>query len=135
HDLGDGMPETEEYTTEHPHHGVAVELENGGMVVTLGDEEERNGIAVLDENREEVTRNEDCPEVHGESAAQGEAIAVGCEDGVLIYKDGEITKVDSPTEYGRIGNQSGSPESPIILGDYKQDEDAELERPTEVALV
>lgn len=135
HDLGDGMPETTEYTTEEPHHGVAVELENGGMLVTLGDEEERNGIAILDENREEVTRNENCPGVHGESAAQGEAIAVGCEDGVLIYRDGKITKVDSPTEYGRIGNQAGSPESPIVLGDYKKDEDAELERPTEIALV
>nr|WP_255375414.1 zinc metallochaperone AztD [Saccharomonospora sp. CUA-673] len=135
HDLGEGMPEVEEYTAEEPHHGVAVELENGGMVVTLGNEEEANGIAVLDENREEVLREEDCPGVHGESAAQGEAIAVGCEDGVLIYKDGEITKVDSPTEYGRIGNQAGSPESPIVLGDYKKDEDAELERPTEIALV
>ncbi|MBB3665301.1 hypothetical protein FB384_004254 [Prauserella sediminis] len=135
HDLGDGKPETKEYRTEEPHHGVAVELDNGGMLVTLGNEEERNGIAILDESRAEVTRNEDCPEVHGESAAQGGAIAVGCEDGVLIYRDGKITKVDSPTDYGRIGNQAGSPESPIVLGDYKQDEDAELERPEEIALV
>lgn len=135
HDLGDGKPETTDYKTEKPHHGVAVELENGGMLVTLGNEEERNGIAILDENRKEITRNENCPGVHGESAAQGGAIAVGCEDGVLIYRDGKITKVDSPTEYGRIGNQSGSPKSPILLGDYKKDEDAELERPTEISLV
>ncbi|MCP2238665.1 zinc metallochaperone AztD [Prauserella halophila] len=135
HDLGDGKPETKEYRTEEPHHGVAVELDNGGMLVTVGNEEERGGIAILDESRAEITRNEDCPGVHGESAAQGGAIAVGCEDGVLIYRDGKITKVDSPTEYGRIGNQAGSPESPIALGDYKQDADAELERPTQLSLV
>lgn len=39
---------------------------------------------------------------------------------MLIYRDGTITKVDSPTDYGRIGNQAGTDASPIVLGDYKQ---------------
>ncbi|MBB5907321.1 zinc metallochaperone AztD [Actinoalloteichus hymeniacidonis] len=134
-ELGDTLPETETYTTPEAHHGVAVELENGELVTTLGNEDERPGIVVLDENHEEIARNEDCPGVHGEATAQGEAVVIGCETGVLIYQDGEITKVDSPTDYGRIGNQAGTDASPITLGDYKQDEDAELERPTEVSLV
>jgi hypothetical protein len=134
-DLRNGEPETETYTAAHPHHGVAIELANGELVVTLGTEEERTGILVLDENREEIARNEDCPGVHGEATAEGEAVVIGCEDGVLIYRDGQITKVDSPTEYGRIGNQAGSDASPIVLGDYKQDPNAELERPEQVSLI
>jgi outer membrane protein assembly factor BamB len=133
--FGDGMPSGAEYTTPQPHHGVAVELANGELVTTLGDEEERPGIVVLDADRQEIARNEDCPGVHGEATAQGEAVVIGCETGVLIYKDGAITKVSSPTPYGRIGNQAGSDASPVTLGDYKQDEDAELERPTQISLV
>ncbi|RCV51345.1 zinc metallochaperone AztD [Marinitenerispora sediminis] len=134
-DLGDGLPETESHTTEHPHHGVALVLENGEMVVTLGDEESRPGIQVLDAERKEIARNEECPGVHGEATAMDEAVVVGCEDGVLLYTGGEITKVDSPDEYGRIGNQAGHEESPYVLGDYKTDPDAELERPERVTVV
>ena len=105
------------------------------MVQTLGKDEERPGIVVFDENGEEIARNEDCPGVHGEATAAGEAVVIGCETGVLIYSDGEITQLDSPTEYGRIGNQAGSEESVITLGDYKQDPDAELERPEQISLI
>ena len=133
--LGDGLPRTEQYTTPEAHHGVAVELANGELVTTIGDDDERPGIAVLDKERKEIARNEQCPGVHGEAAAQGEAVVVGCETGALVYKNGTITKVTSPDSYGRIGNQSGSDASPITLGDYKVDEQAELERPTKVALI
>jgi outer membrane protein assembly factor BamB len=134
--LGDGLPEDpERYTTEEAHHGVAVELGNGELLVTLGDEEERVGAAVLDADREEVARSEECPGVHGETVAADETIVIGCEDGILTYRDGEFTKVESPDDYGRIGNQAGSEESPVVLGDYKTDPDAELERPERVALV
>ncbi|MEU6644509.1 zinc metallochaperone AztD [Saccharomonospora sp. NPDC046836] len=135
HQLGAGTPETASYTTSEPHHGVAVELENGELLVTLGNEEERTGIMVLDAGRNEIVRNEQCPGVHGEATARGETVVIGCEDGVLVYRDGVITKIDSPTEYGRIGNQSGTDSSSIVLGDYKQDKDAELERPTQVSLI
>lgn len=117
-----------------PHHGVAVVLENGDLLHTLGDEDSRNGAVVFNAAGEEIARNEQCPGVHGESAALGDAIAVGCEDGVLIYKDGEFTKVQAPDSYGRIGNQSGSDISPVVLGDYKVDKDADLERPERVSL-
>ncbi|WP_019815354.1 zinc metallochaperone AztD [Saccharomonospora saliphila] len=135
HELGGGTPDTTSYTTAEPHHGVAVELDNGELLVTLGTEEERTGIRVLDAERNEIARNEECPGVHGEATARGGAVVVGCEDGVLVYRDGVIEKIDSPTEYGRIGNQAGTEASPIVLGDYKQDEDAELERPTRVSLI
>lgn len=134
-DLGDGLPEAETYTTEHPHHGVAVQTETGELVVTLGDEESRSGIQVLDADRNEIARSEECPGVHGESTAANEAIVVGCENGVLIYRDGAITKVDSPDEYGRIGNTRGHDDSPFILGDYKVDPEAELERPERVSII
>jgi hypothetical protein len=133
--FGTGTPSVREHTTPQPHHGVAVELANGELVTTIGNEEERPGIVVLDVQRREIARNEDCPGVHGEATAQGEAVVIGCETGALVYRGGVITKITSPTPYGRIGNQAGSDASPITLGDYKQDPDAELERPTAVSLI
>ncbi|MFC9624099.1 zinc metallochaperone AztD [Streptomyces sp. NPDC056930] len=133
--LGDTKPKAETYTSAAPHHGVAIQLADGTLVTTLGTEEKRVGIAVLDKERKEVTRSEECPGVHGEATAQGETVVIGCENGVLIYKDGAIKKVKSPTKYGRIGNQAGSDESPIVLGDYKKNKDAELERPEQVSLI
>ncbi|MFJ4108988.1 zinc metallochaperone AztD [Oerskovia enterophila] len=135
HDLADGDPETTTYTTPSPHHGVAVELESGDLLVTDGTEDSRSSVVVLDSGRHEVARTDACPGVHGEAVASDEAVVVGCEDGVVVYAGGELTKIASPDAYGRIGNQAGSDESPVVLGDYKSDPDAELERPTRVSLV
>ncbi|MEV6066469.1 zinc metallochaperone AztD [Nocardia sp. NPDC052001] len=134
-ELDHGQPEAEVYKTAAPHHGVAVELANGQLITTLGTEEKRTGIVVLDKERREIARNEDCPGVHGESTVAGEAVVIGCQTGALVYRDGVITKVTSPTPYGRIGNQAGSAASPIALGDYKQDKNAELERPQQISLI
>ncbi|MGW6271138.1 zinc metallochaperone AztD [Streptomyces sp. NPDC055060] len=135
-DLNGGKkPEGRTYASAEAHHGVAIELADGELLSTLGTEEKRTGALVLDKNNKEVTRNEKCPGVHGEAAARDEAIAVGCEDGVLIYQDGKFTKVDAPDAYGRIGNQAGSDASPVLLGDYKTDAEAELERPTRISLI
>ncbi|MCQ4198581.1 hypothetical protein M4J06_002700 [Streptomyces coelicoflavus] len=135
-DLGDGAePQTRTYTSAEPHHGVAIELADGALVTTLGTEEKRTGALVLDKNDKEIARAENCPGVHGEAAAEGEVVGLGCEDGVLLYKDGRFTKVDAPDEYARTGNQAGSDASPILLGDYKTDPEAELERPTRIALI
>ncbi|WP_222723002.1 zinc metallochaperone AztD [Actinomadura alba] len=129
------LPESSSHTAEHPHHGVAVVLKDGQMVLTLGTEDKRTGIQVLDAARKETARNEDCPGVHGESTVKDETVVIGCENGALVYKGGTITKVTSPDAYGRIGNQAGHEESPIVLGDYKTDPDAELERPKKVSLI
>ncbi|MFJ8652579.1 zinc metallochaperone AztD [Streptomyces rochei] len=135
-ELGDGAePRTRTYTSAEPHHGVAIELTDGELVTTLGTEEKRTGALVLDKNNKEIARAENCPGVHGEAAAKDEVVGLGCEDGVLLYKDGEFTKVDAPDDYARTGNQAGSDVSPILLGDYKTDPEAELERPTRIALI
>lgn len=135
-DLSSGKkPEGRTYASAEAHHGVAIELANGELLTTLGTEEKRTGALVLDKNDKEIARYEKCPGVHGEAAAKNEAIAVGCEDGILIYKDGKFSKIDAPDDYGRIGNQAGSDASPVLLGDYKTDAEAELERPTRVSLV
>jgi len=135
HDLADGDPKTTTYTTPAPHHGVAVELENGDLLVTDGTEDARSSVVVLDSARHEIARTDACPGVHGEAVASGEAVVLGCEDGVVVYAGGELTKVASADAYGRIGNQAGSEESAVVLGDYKTDPDAGLERPTRVSLV
>jgi hypothetical protein len=90
---------------------------------------------VLDEKNHEIDENTRCPGVHGEATAEDEAVVIGCTDGALVYRDDTITKVASPDDYGRIGNQAGSDVSPVVLGDYKVDEDAELERPTRISLI
>ncbi|SDS28975.1 zinc metallochaperone AztD [Jiangella sp. DSM 45060] len=134
-ELAEGAPRTEVVQADQPHHGVAVQLANDELLVTLGDETTRTGAKVLDADGAEIARNEECPGVHGEAVADDETIVVGCENGVLVYRDGAFTKIPSPDPYGRIGNQAGSDESAVVLGDYKGDPDAELERPERVSLI
>ena len=121
------------------HHGIAVLGDDGTYMVTIADDEgSRTGIAQVDADGHEIERHENCPGAHGaqETAA---GIFVGCSDGGVIYRDGEVTKVTSPDAYGRIGNQAGSAESEYLLGDYKSDADAadngNLERPEQVSII
>ncbi|MBD7918945.1 hypothetical protein H9657_11740 [Cellulomonas sp. Sa3CUA2] len=123
------------YTTPSAHHGVAVELHDGSLVVSEGTEDARTGVRALDADNAEIATTDACPGVHGESVAADDVVAIGCEDGVVLYRDGAFTKVQSPDAYGRIGNQAGSEASAVVLGDYKSDPDADLERPTRVSLV
>lgn len=134
HDLADGEPEVETTTLPEPHHGVAVEFDGGNLIHTVGDAETRDGIKVVTAAGNELASSNDCPGVHGEAFA-GDIAVFGCEDGALIVDGRTITKATSPDAYGRIGNQAGSEESPILLGDYKTDPEAELERPTRVSLI
>ncbi len=133
--LAGGKPEGRTYKTAQPHHGVAVELPDGTMIVTIGTEESRSGALALDKDGKEIARNEECPGVHGEAVAQGEVVALGCENGVLLFKEGKFVKVNSGREYSRIGNQAGSDASPVLLGDFKIEPDAELERPENFSLI
>ncbi|SDM86298.1 hypothetical protein SAMN05660642_03475 [Geodermatophilus siccatus] len=133
--VADGPDGARRLTTPSPHHGVAVALADGTLVVSEGTEDERTGIRVLDAAGEEIASSDGCPGVHGEAVAADDAVVIGCEDGALVHADGQIREVQSPDAYGRIGNQAGSEASPVVLGDYKTDPDAELERPTRVALV
>ncbi|MDV8001741.1 zinc metallochaperone AztD [Rhodococcus sp. IEGM 1408] len=118
----------------HAHHGVAVGGDDGHVVSTLGDTDSRTGLLVRDSVGAEVTRTDKCPGVHGEAAAR-DALVFGCEDGAVVYSGGRFSKLEAPDAYGRIGNQAGSPVSAVVLGDYKTDENAELERPERVSLM
>lgn len=120
--------------SEAAHHGIAVVGDSGEIVSTLGDADARVGLIARDRSGSELARLEDCPGVHGGTAADG-ALVFGCTDGAVTYAGGEFHKIDAPGPYGRIGNQAGSDVSPVVLGDYKVDEDADLERPDRVALI
>jgi hypothetical protein len=123
--------ETESAETEGEHHGVAVVLKDGSRFETL---EDRSGARFIDADGDEVARNEDCPGVHGEAAGPDGMIAVGCEDGVLVWDGDDFEKLDTGEEYSRIGNLFSAEDSTIFLGDYRTDEDGE-EPMTEIALV
>ncbi|MEJ6020585.1 hypothetical protein [Corynebacterium sp. H113] len=121
------------------HHGIAVLGEDGTYMVTIADQEgDRIGVAQVDAEGKELKRFEHCPGAHG-AAETSAGVFVGCADGGLVYRDGEVTKVKSPDPYGRIGNQASRPDSKYVLGDYKSDKVAadkdELERPTQVSII
>ncbi|QSR25188.1 hypothetical protein CFH99_06075 [Nocardioides aromaticivorans] len=133
-DLAEGEPELDTWQADEAHHGVAVQDGHGNLILTVGDEESRSGIRLITAAGNELASSDECPGVHGEAFA-GDIALFGCEDGVLVVDGREITKVDAPDAYGRIGNQAGHDTSRYVLGDYKVDADAELERPTRVSII
>ncbi len=124
--IGTGaLPASDTLTSEAAHHGVALELSDGTVLATLGTEEARTGVRLLDHDGTEIARNEQCPGVHGEGALKGEVVMFGCEDGVLLFDDGAFTKLDAPDEFGRTGNAYVTANSALAVGDYKSDPDQE----------
>ncbi|WP_235934435.1 zinc metallochaperone AztD [Paramicrobacterium chengjingii] len=122
------LPEVETHTADSPHHGVSIVLEDGTLVTTVGTEESRTGAVALhphDDHWHEAASSDECPGIHGEGTAAEEAVIFGCENGALLFKDGEFTKFTAPDEYGRMGNAFVSETSPIVVGDYTSDPDAE----------
>ncbi|MDO5634793.1 MAG: hypothetical protein Q4G34_07985, partial [Micrococcus sp.] len=139
----DLMPVTQDTTTTHPHHGVALELADGSLLTTQGTAEQRDTVQVLDRNSGEVrAETTDCPGVHGEAAAaprEGtDVVVLGCENGPVVYRDGAFHKVEVGEGYHRNGNLAGIASSPIVLSDRKiegKKPAGETERPTSVALI
>lgn len=124
--IGTGeLPEFDTLASAAAHHGVAIELSDGTTLSTIGTSESRAGVRHLAANGTELARNETCPGVHGEGVVQDEAVVFGCENGVLLFSDGAFTKLDAPDEFGRTGNAYVTDSSPIAVGDYKTDPDAE----------
>ncbi|MBF4600509.1 hypothetical protein ITJ55_06780 [Frigoribacterium sp. VKM Ac-1396] len=120
------LPTVETIEGVEAHHGVSVVLEDGTFLTTVGDSDGRTGIEVRDAGGAVVAQSDQCPGVHGEGTAADEAVVFGCEDGALVYHDGTITKLDSPSQpYGRMGNAYVSETSPLVVGDHKDDPDAE----------
>lgn len=129
------LPEAEVIEGIDAHHGVSVLLEDGTFLTTVGDASGRTGIRVLDDHGHEIAASDQCPGVHGEGTARNEAVVFGCENGALLYRDGEITKLTAPDEYGRSGNAYVSENSPLVIMDYKNDPDAEGSLLSNIALV
>ncbi|MER7606474.1 zinc metallochaperone AztD [Nocardioides sp. NPDC127503] len=128
--LGDAgkLPGTTTWTAPEAHHGVSIVLEDGTLLTTVGTEESRSGAIALEPDGadfKEVAVNDTCPGIHGEGTAADEAVVFGCEDGALLYRDGTFEKLQAPDEFGRMGNAYVSETSPIIVGDYNTDPDAE----------
>ena len=132
--LGEPPAEGAEGRVPAAHHGLAVVHEDGSVLHTLGDADGASGVRVVDADGTVRAESRACPGTHGE-AFGGEAAVVGCQDGALVVRGDRIRKVASPDPYGRIGNQAGHDTSAYVLGDYKSDPDAELERPTRVSVI
>ena len=122
------LPKTTTWKAPEAHHGVSIVLKDGTLLTTVGSEESRSGAIALEADGDDfnqVAANDKCPGIHGEGTAAGEAVVFGCEDGALLYQDGEFEKLQAPDKYGRMGNAYVSETSPIIVGDYSNDPDAE----------
>ncbi|WP_222842726.1 hypothetical protein [Buchananella hordeovulneris] len=136
--VADPQAQVSKFQADSPHHGVAVALTDGSLFVTQGTEEERKTVQVRKDNQV-TAETTDCPGSHGEAAAaptaNGDVIVIGCTNGPVVYRDGAFHKVAVADAYARSGNLAGSEASPLVLGDYKVDKDAEQERPTRVAII
>jgi len=122
-------------TTPEAHHGVAVELSDGTMLVTEGNQERRTGVRALGADGEVRAESTQCPGVHGEAVAAGEAVVFGCTDGALVYADGGFAKIDSPDADGKLGTLVGSSASGVVLGDYTSESRAIADGASRIALV
>ncbi|MCF2706578.1 hypothetical protein I6E29_04765 [Arcanobacterium haemolyticum] len=142
HDSQLSSQEAITYAGTDPHHGVAVLLANGNLLVTHGTTEERHTLREVTPGGEIVQEFTDCPGVHGEAAAPlingRDVVAFGCTNGPVVYRDGSFHKVNVDEEYQRSGNMFSSPASPVVLADYKTMKPVKggpIERPTLVGLL
>jgi outer membrane protein assembly factor BamB len=136
--INGALPKGETYTAESAHHGVSIVLEDGKLLTTLGDKTSRTGAVALeahDGHWDKVAESNECPGIHGEGTAADEAVIFGCEDGALLFHHGKFEKFTARDEYGRMGNAYVSETSPIVVGDYKNDPDAEGYLLNSVALI
>ncbi|WP_314036504.1 zinc metallochaperone AztD [Dietzia sp. CH92] len=134
-EAGGELPEFETVPGEEAHHGVSIVLTDGTFLTTIGNDDGRTGARAINADGEEIARNEDCPAIHGEGTAADETVIFGCEDGALIFHGGEFEKLDAADEYGRMGNAYVTEDSPLVVGDYKTDPDAEGVLLSMVALI
>lgn len=132
---GDKLPEVETIPGDQAHHGVSIVLSDGTLLTTIGTKDARTGARAVDRDGKEIARNEECPAIHGEGTAAGETVIFGCEDGALMFHHGTFEKLDAADEYGRMGNAYVSETSPLVVGDYKDDPDAEGYLLNKVALI
>ncbi|WP_293768482.1 hypothetical protein [uncultured Corynebacterium sp.] len=139
-EVGTGAEPVATFESGAAHHGVAVPLKDGSVVMTKGTEDERHSIQHLDKDGKVLAETEECPGVHGEATTANGKLFFGCEDGPVVFDGSEFHKIDvsayaGKDGYQRSGNSAGSEESDIILADNKTDKDADFERPESVSLI
>jgi hypothetical protein len=121
--IADPEAHIHEHSTPAAHHGVAIELTDGTLLVTEGTADARTGAVALDAEGVQIASSAECPGIHGETVTDDETVVFGCEDGALLYRDGVFTKVPAPDTFGRIGNLRAAPGSDVVLGDYNANPD------------
>jgi len=122
----DALPEVQTIPGVEAHHGVSIALTDGTFLTTVGNADGRNGVVAKDASGATLAESSDCPGVHGEGTAKDEVVVFGCENGALVYDGDTFTKLTAPDQpYGRMGNAYVSEDSALIVGDYKDDRDAE----------
>lgn len=122
----DSLPAVETVPGVEAHHGVSIVLEDGTFLTTVGNADGRNGAVAKDAAGATIAETAECPGIHGEGTAKDEVVVFGCENGALVYADGAFTKLTAPDQpYGRMGNAYVSDSSAVVVGDYKDDRDAE----------
>lgn len=130
--LVDGAPATRVLELAEAHHGVALELSDGVVLTTAGNEDARRSVVALDPGGAERARTDECPDVHGETVAAGEVVAFGCTGGVVVYEDGSFRTVALPDELAGVGDLVGLDDSSVVLADYATPDESS---PTRVALI
>ncbi|MDU0367888.1 zinc metallochaperone AztD [Microbacterium sp. KSW4-17] len=122
----DSLPAVQTVPGVEAHHGVSIVLEDGTFLTTVGTADGRTGVVAKDAAGSTIAESADCPGVHGEGTAKDEVVVFGCENGALVFDDGAFTKLTAPDQpYGRMGNAYVSENSALVVGDYKDDRDAE----------
>lgn len=136
--VSDALPQKKTYTADSPHHGVSIVLADGKLLTTVGDKTSRSGAVAMEAHEDHwhvAAESKECPGIHGEGTAAHEAVVFGCEDGALLYQQGKFRKFTAPDKYGRMGNAFVSETSPVVVGDYKNNPDAEGYLLNSVALI
>lgn len=130
------LPEAQVIEGTEAHHGVSIVLQDDTFITTVGDSESRSGAVATDESGSEIASSDECPGIHGEATLSDETVIFGCEDGALLYDGGEFVKVAAPDDgFARSGNMFAAEGSPLVVGDYNTDQDAEGYLLDQVAVV
>ncbi len=117
-DLDEDAPATRVLELASAHHGVALQLSDGVVLVTAGDEESRRSVLALAADGTELARTDACPDVHGETVAANEAVLFGCTGVVVVHEAGGFRTIALPDAEGNVSGPAGSDASPVVLADY-----------------
>ena len=115
-----------------PHHGVAVALDDV-VIISLPDPADTAavlpvGVSVKTLTGEEVATFADCPGLHGEASIGHDAVAFGCNDGVLMVERSgdswQSRKIANPSENpnnARVGTLAYNAATDLLVGNFSRE--------------